>query len=132
MTRKKNAAGNAAPGVPFRKGVDPRRFKGGPGIGGRRRDEVRAACLLAFDQRVPRLEQLADADDAGVALKALDMLARYGGLVYTEAESRVDVTAPAAEVRLYRLPSNGRESAEYPPPEPVSNWRGPERRSEPR
>jgi hypothetical protein len=62
---------------------------------------------MAFDERLPRLEQLADDADAGVALKALDMLAKYGGMVFTEAESRVDI-APVMPMRIYEMPDNGR------------------------
>jgi hypothetical protein len=78
-----------------------------PGRSGRPKDQVRAACRAAFDARLPRLEQLADEADAGVALKALDMLAKYGGLSYTEAEARVENTGRPDTV-IVRMYDNGR------------------------
>jgi hypothetical protein len=66
------------------------------------------AVRAAFEERLPRLKQLADGDDAGVALKAMDLLGKYGGMSYTEAEARVEVTR-AAEVIRYELPEYGRE-----------------------
>jgi hypothetical protein len=80
---------------------------------------VRAACLLAFDERLPRLEELADSEDASVSLKALDMLAKYGALNFTESAARVELDAPRAIVRTYLLPSNGRQpSLDREPAEP--------------
>jgi hypothetical protein len=64
--------------------------KGNKG-GGRPKDEVRAACCMAFDRRIPRLKMIADGklEGAGIdqQLKAIDMLARYGGLVKVETEA---------------------------------------------
>jgi hypothetical protein len=51
---------------------------------------------------------LADDADAGTAMKAIDLLGKYGGMSYTEAESRVEIT-PRAEVVRYLFPDNGRE-----------------------
>jgi hypothetical protein len=84
---------------------------GGPNQGGpgRPKDAVRAACRLAFDKRLPRLQALADSDDAAVALKALDMLARYGGLNYTETEttgqSPVEAMLALARAQAAGLPA---------------------------
>jgi hypothetical protein len=73
---------------------------------------VRSACCLAFDERLPRLEALADSSEPAVALKALDMLARFGGLNFTESAARVaaSVTATVGVVRQTQmlLPDNGR------------------------
>jgi hypothetical protein len=57
---------------------------------GRPKDIVRAACAQAFDKRLPLLKRIADAKIEGVTvaerLKALDMMAKYGGLLITESE----------------------------------------------
>jgi hypothetical protein len=65
--------------------------RGGTNAGaGRPKDIVRSACALAFDQRLPLLKKIADAKIEGATiaerLKALDMLAKYGGLLITESE----------------------------------------------
>jgi hypothetical protein len=75
--------------------------KGGPG---RPKDEVRAACALAFDQRIVRLKKIADGkiEGAGVdqQLKAIDMLAKYAGLQKIEHEhSRKPYREAVDEVR---------------------------------
>jgi hypothetical protein len=47
-------------------------------LGGRPRSEVRAALRAAFDARLPRLQAIADDADVGDALKALDLMGKYG------------------------------------------------------
>lgn len=77
------SAHQSAPGLPFVKGADTRRGKGpkpGAANAGRYPDEIRAACRLAFDERVPLLASFADdsAAEPMVRMKALEMLAKYG------------------------------------------------------
>ncbi len=48
-----------------------------PGAG-RPPDKVRAALRKAFDERIPILEEFAKSSDPAIALKAMDMLAKYG------------------------------------------------------
>ena len=57
--------------------------KGGPG---RVPSEVRAKCLGSFAKRIKVAEQIADSPTSSNAdrLKALDLLAKYGGLLKVE------------------------------------------------
>ena len=88
-------AGKIAGSIPQAHGgaLLPGGVKGHKGGSGRPKDIVRAACAQAFDKRLPLLAKIADAKIEGVTvaerLKALDMLARYGGLLLTETETTV-------------------------------------------
>ena len=88
------------------RGGNPGNSGGKPGRSGRPKDQVRAACRAAFDERLPRLAQLADDSDAVTALKALDMLARYGGMAYSESD--VSVQEPSPSPTVFYMPDNGR------------------------
>lgn len=97
-------------------GGNPGNAGGQPGRSGRPKDAVRLACRDAFDQRLPRLEQLADSGEPTVALKALDMLARFGGLHYVETDARVEGDSAPAVV-VVRLSNNGR--GYFPPSDAI-------------
>lgn len=66
--------------VPGRNGgrLLPGGKKGNRGGSGRPPDKIRAALRKAFDERIPLLMALAESDDDAVAMKAMDMLAKYG------------------------------------------------------
>ena len=52
---------------------------------------MRAACALAFDQRIKVLAQIADGKieaTAGERIKAIDVLGKYAGLQQVEHEVR--------------------------------------------
>lgn len=89
MSDVENTVANTVPG----RNGGRLRAGGKPGNkgGGRPKDEVRAACALAFDKRIKRLTMIADGkiDGAGIEqqLKAIDMLAKYGGLQKIETET---------------------------------------------
>ena len=58
---------------------------------GRPKELVRAACALAFDRRIPILEQIADGEleaSVGERIKAIDTLAKYAGLQQIEHEHK--------------------------------------------
>jgi hypothetical protein len=112
-------------GRPFVTGDDPRRGVGKPGRSGRPKDVVRA-CRRAFDKRIGILSKIADGKipdtSPGDRIRALDVLARYGGMVYTEAEIRAEATLaePSAKIVVYALPSDGRGAVQRaaPPSDP--------------
>lgn len=60
--------------------------KGGPG---RPRDAVRQTMLTALDKALPRLIALAESPDPAIAIKATEMLAKYGLGTSNELDSRV-------------------------------------------
>jgi len=72
--------------------------RGGPG---RPRSAIRAAALRAFDERLPLLTAIADNDGQRAAdrLKALALLARYGGLAQQDSLPDDLLRALAADVR---------------------------------
>src|SRR5215467_3869951 len=81
-------------------GAHPGNTGGKPGRSGRKPSAVRQACLMAFDERIPRLAMIADGavaftegcpkcghkaetapvpvTDAGDMIRAVDTLAKYG------------------------------------------------------
>lgn len=87
---------------------NPGNSGGKKGRSGRLPSAVREACLLAFDQRIKILKQIADGKavqvvkmpngeetqalmsaDVSERLKALDLLGKYGGLTHTTNETTV-------------------------------------------
>lgn len=60
------------------------RTKPGPG---RTPDKIRAALRLSFDKRRKALDKFAASDDPAVAMKALEMMAKYGiGTTFTPTD----------------------------------------------
>lgn len=103
--------------VPFKTGDDPRRGRGpAPGApnAGRPPDAVRAACRVAFDERVPMLAELADNGTPEIRLRALDMLGRYGlGTSFTlEATSAPSGVVVLPELEMRRVQARMQESRE--------------------
>jgi hypothetical protein len=100
--------------VPFQKGTDARRGNGprpGAPNAGRPPDAVRAACRLAFDERVPMLAELADSGSPEIRLRAMDMLGKYGlgasFKVEGEANTPGVIVLPAMDIRDFVEGSRG-------------------------
>lgn len=94
------------------RGGNPGNSGGKRGRSGRLKTEVRALCQQAFEEAVPVLRAMALGKlpevSNGDRIRAADVLARYGGMTYTETEARLDVRpAPTARIVTYRLPENG-------------------------
>lgn len=62
---------------------------GNQGGSGRPKDRVRQAMLEAFEERLPKLRELANDPDPNVALKAMDMLAKYGVGTHNEVDKNL-------------------------------------------
>jgi hypothetical protein len=62
---------------------------GNAGGTGRPKSEIRARCAGSFDQRIAIAEEIADNPDSSQSdrLRALDLLAKYGGLQQTDVTS---------------------------------------------
>src|SRR5438105_12286118 len=83
---KRKSAEKSATGRPFEPGPDPRRGRGprrGAQNAGRPPSAVRLACRQAFADRITVLTAIVDdrREATGDRLRALDLLARYGGLM---------------------------------------------------
>lgn len=81
MPEPENTAVNIVNGGRLKRG-NP----GNRGGSGRPPSEVRAKCLGSFAKRIKIAEQIADSKESSNAdrLKALDLLAKYGGLMKVE------------------------------------------------
>lgn len=110
MSEEKSAR-KSAPGKPFtstdsRRGYGPK--KGAPNAG-RPPDEVRKACRLAFESRIPILMRIADnaKEDASLRIKAIETLAKYGlGTTFTPTDTQGNDLAVSVTHRVIR-PSAG-------------------------
>lgn len=65
---------------------------GNPGNkgGGRPRDEVRQVMLDGLEKALPRLLKLSESTEPAIALKATEMLAKYGLGTSNELDTKVD------------------------------------------
>jgi hypothetical protein len=96
-------------GSPFQKGHDPRRFRGAPGVGGAKKDKVRAACLRGVEEGLPIVLALLHSEEPLVALKAFEALAKYGLGPVTELDARLEhAVSHDQPVVYFYLPDNGR------------------------
>ncbi len=69
--------------------------------------------MQGFEAAIPVLRaivrgKLPDVSNAD-RIRAADVLGRYGGMSYSEAEARAEVYPPVAVMPTFRAPSNGRE-----------------------
>jgi hypothetical protein len=116
MARKKTGTKTGQPGT-FATGPDPRRGVGKPGRSGRPKSEVRDACRAGFDEAIPVLLAIARGELPEVSntdrIRAADVLGKYGGMIFTETEAKIEDRGPAAKVVLY-MPDNGRTQRAAP------------------
>lgn len=86
---------------------------GGPQPGsGRPRDAVRAVMLNGLNDALPRLLELSQHPDPSIALKAAEMLAKYGLGTSNELDSRITekkvLTRDEREARTLQLIKGGK------------------------
>lgn len=73
---------------------------GNKGGTGRPKSEIRARCAGSFDERIKVAEEIIDNPDSSPSdrLRALDILAKYGGLSQVEVENTGDMTITVRRV----------------------------------
>jgi hypothetical protein len=117
---KKKTAGKTAGGVPFAKGPDPRRGVGLPGRSGRKPSEFVAECSrLTDDEVLPKVERYlrGKADPSDPAWRWCASYVTDLSKPKPATDAKVNLT-PVSPIRIYEMPSNGRERGPGPADDP--------------